>query len=160
MSSQSLSTTTPRKSRCACARACVCLCVGPPAAHARALAGKHSPPASPTPPPTHPLRQAFYMRMNEDGKTVAAMDVLVPKVRGAAPGLCVCVRMCMCVPEGGAMDVLVPAVRGGEHLSCVCEHAHVHWGGGGGGGVPTCARPAIPPLLPPLTHTHPARWGS
>ena len=24
--------------------------------------------------------QAFYMRENEDGKTVAAMDVLVPKV--------------------------------------------------------------------------------
>ena len=25
-------------------------------------------------------RQAFYMRLNEDGKTVAAMDVLVPKI--------------------------------------------------------------------------------
>jgi len=25
--------------------------------------------------------QAFYMRLNDDGKTVAAMDVLVPKVR-------------------------------------------------------------------------------
>ena len=24
--------------------------------------------------------QAFYMRLNDDGKTVAAMDVLVPKV--------------------------------------------------------------------------------
>ena len=24
--------------------------------------------------------KAFYMRLNEDGKTVAAMDVLVPKV--------------------------------------------------------------------------------
>lgn len=26
--------------------------------------------------------KAFYMRLNDDGKTVAAMDVLVPKVRG------------------------------------------------------------------------------
>lgn len=25
--------------------------------------------------------KAFYMKLNEDGKTVAAMDVLVPKVR-------------------------------------------------------------------------------
>lgn len=25
--------------------------------------------------------KAFYMRLNDDGKTVAAMDVLVPKVR-------------------------------------------------------------------------------
>ena len=24
--------------------------------------------------------QAFYMRLNDDGKTVAAMDVLVPKI--------------------------------------------------------------------------------
>lgn len=24
--------------------------------------------------------KAFYMRLNDDGKTVAAMDVLVPKV--------------------------------------------------------------------------------
>jgi asparaginyl-tRNA synthetase len=24
--------------------------------------------------------KAFYMRMNEDGKTVAAMDILVPKI--------------------------------------------------------------------------------
>ncbi len=27
--------------------------------------------------------KAFYMKLNEDGKTVAAMDVLVPKVGGA-----------------------------------------------------------------------------
>ena len=25
--------------------------------------------------------KAFYMRLNDDGKTVAAMDVLVPKVK-------------------------------------------------------------------------------
>lgn len=31
--------------------------------------------------------QAFYMRLNDDGKTVAAMDLLVPKVweRGLFP---------------------------------------------------------------------------
>lgn len=28
--------------------------------------------------------KAFYMRANDDGKTVAAMDVLVPKVRSLA----------------------------------------------------------------------------
>jgi asparaginyl-tRNA synthetase len=28
--------------------------------------------------------KSFYMKLNEDGKTVAAMDVLVPKVRASA----------------------------------------------------------------------------
>lgn len=31
--------------------------------------------------------KAFYMKLNEDGKTVAAMDVLVPKV-GCGCGMC------------------------------------------------------------------------
>jgi asparaginyl-tRNA synthetase len=30
--------------------------------------------------------KAFYMKLNEDGKTVAAMDVLVPKVILALSG--------------------------------------------------------------------------
>lgn len=37
-------------------------------------------------PALHPCHlqeiKAFYMKLNEDGKTVAAMDVLVPKVGG------------------------------------------------------------------------------
>jgi len=38
---------------------------------------------TPTPPKTSNITQeikAFYMKLNEDGRTVAAMDVLVPKV--------------------------------------------------------------------------------
>ena len=30
--------------------------------------------------------KAFYMRENDDGKTVAAMDLLVPRVRGEGGG--------------------------------------------------------------------------
>jgi hypothetical protein len=32
--------------------------------------------------------KAFYMRMNDDGKTVAAMDILVPKVLASCPHPC------------------------------------------------------------------------
>ncbi len=42
--------------------------------------------------------KAFYMKLNEDGKTVAAMDVLVPKV-GAVADVTrsdVHTRVCMC----------------------------------------------------------------
>ena len=33
--------------------------------------------------------KAFYMRLNDDGKTVAAMDVLVPKVGHKASFCCI-----------------------------------------------------------------------
>lgn len=52
--------------------------------------------------------KSFYMRANDDGKTVAAMDMLVPKVRtnnSAAFVTCSCPR---CSQLISVCDTLVP----------------------------------------------------
>ncbi len=45
--------------------------------------------------------KAFYMRLNDDGKTVAAMDVLVPKIGELVGGSQREERLDVCVGVGG-----------------------------------------------------------
>lgn len=46
-------------------------------------------------PPPFSGPQAFYMKLNEDGKTVAAMDVLVPKVGAPRGRAAACLPACL-----------------------------------------------------------------
>ena len=81
--------------------------------------------------------KAFYMRLNDDGKTVAAMDILVPKVR------------CMwAVLRGGArlLPLSLPTLRPPPFSVCVCV------GSGCRPGLSLCL------YLPPMPRG--SRWAS
>jgi hypothetical protein len=75
--------------------------------------------------------KAFYMKLNPDGKTVAAMDVLVPKVRGRSrpggPGCHCCCGACSCREWQRAVpSSILPPTRGAAQPTSPQAHLHTH----------------------------------